>query len=200
MKVEALRKITLKGVAGKVDLEALIKSPEKHFDLAKIYGTARRAKEESFQMPDGKVSNFIRFIGRFQALNIATGEIFEAGACILPGIAQDLLAGELGSDGSKEVMFAFLIGVNYVKDASVPFEYTVTSLVELTEDDPMLRIAHAIGVNIPAAAPVLPPPDDPEDDETKKGPANEDVNASNEPEAMPKAASAKSGKNSRRNR
>jgi hypothetical protein len=200
MKIEALRKLTLKGVAGKVNLEKLIKAEDKHLDLAKIWGTARRAKAETFQMPDGKVSNYLRFIGRFQGINLETGEIFESGACILPGIAQDLLAGELEGDGNKEVMFGFLIGVNYVPDASVPFEYTVTSLIELTEDDPMLRIAGALGINMPAKpTPQLsnptPPaaPDDEEIDETDKAAVGSDTDETE----IAKAASAK---NSGRNR
>lgn len=141
-KVEQIRKITVKGVmGGKVDLEALLKQTDKRQDLCTVYGIARKFKPDQSDM-----GAFIRFYGRFRAVNLESGEVTEAGQAILPGIVQDVLYGAMGGGEGDvtEVQFAVKIGVKYNKDAVTKYVYTVESLQAPTENDPLTLLENAL--------------------------------------------------------
>jgi hypothetical protein len=134
-KVETARKITVKGVMGeKVDIEELLKTADKRQDLCTVYGIARKFKPDQSDM-----GSFIRFYGRFRAVNLKTGETTEAGQAILPGIVQDGLYGAMGGGEADvtEVQFAVRIGVKYNKEAVTKYVYTVESLQAPAENDPL---------------------------------------------------------------
>lgn len=133
-----IRKITLKAVAGKVDFDKLIATPDKYMKLAKIYGIASKAAPD-----ESEYGAFIRFKGRFRGVNFETGETYEAGAMILPATAQDMLAGVLeGTEGSVE--FAFEIAVKYDATSAVKYVYEIKPLFEVSKDDPLERLGASI--------------------------------------------------------
>lgn len=144
--MQIVRKITLKGVCGKVDLEKLLKAPGKRMELMKVFGVARKAAPGSTAIGD-----FVRFSGSFRAVNSVTGESFQAGGMILPPIAQDLLAGALEGDGVEDVNFGFSVAVHYDADAIAKYVYEVESLLPPAQDDPLERLGAALGVSVAPA-------------------------------------------------
>lgn len=131
---EMVRKITVKGVmGGKVDLEKLIQAPNKRLDLCDVFGIARRFKPDQSDL-----GAFVRFYGRFRAVNLNTGESVDAPQLIAPNVVQDLLYGAMGdNDKVNEVSFAVRIGVKFDNDAAAKYTYTVTSLMKAQENDPL---------------------------------------------------------------
>lgn len=147
--MQILRKITLKNVAGKVDIEKVLAAPNKRMDLMKIYGVARKATPGQTD-----IGPFVKFGGSFRAINSATGEMFESGMAILPGIAQDLLLGALDGGDVESVNFGFAISVKYSPESIAKYEYDVSSLLAPAADDPLERLGASLGVTaLPAPAP-----------------------------------------------
>ena len=171
--MQILRKITLKGVAGKIDFEKLLEAENRRIDLMKVYGTARKAKPDQSDL-----GPYVRFSGSFRAMNIATGEMFESGVMILPGIAQDLIMGALDSDGAEAVDFGFIISVNYNAESVTKYEYDIQSLMSPSKDDPLERLAAQMGLAalpkpaaeepVPEAAPAEPAAEEPVPERGKK--------------------------------
>mgnify|MGYP003393846661 CR=1 FL=1 len=142
VKVETVRKLTIKGImGGKVDLEALLKKDGKRMDLCSVYGIARKFKPDQSDM-----GAFIRFYGRFRGVNLQTGEMMEAGQAILPGTVQDQLYGAMGGTEGEvtEVQFAVKIGVKYNADAATKYVYTVESLQPIAENDPLTMLENSL--------------------------------------------------------
>lgn len=146
--MELVRKITVKQVAGKIDLEKLLAAPNKTLQLAKIFGMASKARPDQSDM-----GSFLRFSGRFRATNFVDGTTYESGSLILPGVAQDALAGALdGADGGS-VEFAFEISVKYDAESVTKYVYNVKPLFETSRDDPLERMGQRIAqLAAPAAA------------------------------------------------
>jgi hypothetical protein len=143
-----VRKITNKVVFGAIDIEKVIAAPDKKIDMIKVWGIASKARPDQ-----GDMGAFIRFGGLFRALNLQTGEEFQAGAMILPGVAQDLLAGALGA-GAESVTFGFKIGVHFDNTAVTKYVYDVESLFPPAEDDPLERLSQTVKSPVAIAAPV----------------------------------------------
>ena len=147
--MQILRKITLKNVAGKVDIEKVLAAPNKHMELLKVYGVARKALPGQTDL-----GPFVKFGGSFRAVNSETGEMFESGTLILPGTAQDLLLGALDGDDVESVNFGFSISVKYSPEAIAKYEYDVRSLLAPAADDPLERLGASLGVVAALPAPV----------------------------------------------
>lgn len=139
--MQILRKITLKNVAGKVDIEKVLAAPNKCMPLMKVYGVARKAAPGQTDL-----GPFVKFGGSFRAVNSLTGEMFEAGILILPGIAQDLLLGALDGGDVESVNFGFAISVKYSPESAAKYEYDVSSLLAPAVDDPLERLGASLGV------------------------------------------------------
>lgn len=121
-----LKKITVKAVYGEIE------APEKGHSkpLITVYGNARRATTESTTFGD-----YVKFLGMFESVNMDSGEVFQSGALIVPGIVENLIFGALGSDENiSGVQFAFEIGVKSDKTPT-GYSYTVKSLVQPAKDD-----------------------------------------------------------------
>lgn len=140
-----LRKITIKDVAGKVDLEQLLKAENKTMNLAKIFGMAYKGKPE-----ESALGFYVRFLGRFRAVN-SEGEIFDAPALIVPAIAQDMLTAALEQDGVKEVQFAIEVSVVYDAESVTKYRYVIKPLIEAAADDPLERLTAQLNVKAIAA-------------------------------------------------
>lgn len=139
--MQIVRKITLKGVCGKIDIEKLIVAPGKRIELMKVYGVARKAAPG-----ESPIGQYVRFSGSFRAVNTMTGETYQSGGLILPPIAQDLLAGALEGDNVEDVNFGFGIAVHYDADAIAKYVYEVESLLTPSQEDPLERLGEALGV------------------------------------------------------
>lgn len=134
--VMIIRKITVKLVSGKVDIEEVLKSPDKRMDLMTVFGFASKAKPDS-----SDYGMYVKFSGQFRAVDMRTGEEYSSGTIILPPVAQDLLLGALEHEGAESVQFGFKIGVRYDKEAVTKYVYDVESVVKPSEDDPMERLS-----------------------------------------------------------
>lgn len=141
-KIETMRKLTIRSIMGeKVDIEELLKTPEKRMDLCALYGIARKFKPDQSDL-----GSYVRFYGRFRGVNLKSGETMEAGQIIVPGIIQDQLFGAMGGEGGEvtEVQFAVKVGVKYDKDAATKYVYTVQSLQPMAENDPLTLLENTL--------------------------------------------------------
>lgn len=141
--MEILRKITIKAIAGKIDIEKLIGMPEKKMPLARIFGIANKATPDA-----GDYGAFVRFHGQFRAINLETGVEYQAGTLLLPPIAQDMLGGVLAGD-AESVRFGFDISVRFDNDAVTKYVYEIKPLVEASEDDPLSLLAKQVNKDFP---------------------------------------------------
>lgn len=142
-KVEAMRKLTIKSVCG-LDreqlLEMVMKDKQKVFPLVKIYGVVTRTRPGESDFGD-----FVRFIGQFRAVDMATGEVKAAPVVILPKFLEDELAGALAG-GAKDVQFAVQIGVKYDKTAATSYVYMADNLIEPSQNDALTAIEQRMGI------------------------------------------------------
>ena len=141
--MQILRKITLKNVAGRIDIEKVLAAPDRRIHLMKVYGLTHKA---IFGQTD--IGAYVKFSGSFRAVNMETGEMFESGALILPGIAQDLLLGALNNNDVESVTFGFDISVKYSPESVAKYEYDVSSMLAPTADDPLERLGAALGITV----------------------------------------------------
>ena len=149
---QLLKKLTVKGIMGaKVDtlpqIEKLIasKNLKETVPLARIIGRADKARPDT-----SKLGDFVRFGGEFVGINLVTGERFDSGSAILPGIAESAVYGMMGQlndkgQASSAVEFAFEIGARYDATAATKYVYVVTPLLEAKPSDPMKALLDATG-------------------------------------------------------
>lgn len=138
-----LKKITVKTCGAKPDLEKLIEHKKVHgpsavLPLLEVIGIASDWKPGSSEIG----GDFIKLLGMFKAVNLATGEVFESGACILPGAASDLVYGALASvkPNGGSVEFAFRIGVRWEETAATKYVYTVEQIYTPERADPLAAL------------------------------------------------------------
>ena len=146
-------KITMKSVCGAPAMQTVetvgedgvkktvLRGVEKQY--MRLVGVARGSENITSQYGDS-----IKFLGDFRAVNLETGEIFNAGQAFLPNIAETYLYNVLENvrhvDGFSGLELAFDIGV---KPASTPmgYEYTVKPLIEpATKDDHLSNLLDSL--------------------------------------------------------
>lgn len=89
-----------------------------------------------------------RFDGMFEATRLHDGEVFKAGACFLPPVAEELIRGAF--DG-EPLSFAFDVMVTLDESSSVGYVYGVRNLLPEEEaSDPLRALKDAL--------PALPAP------------------------------------------
>jgi hypothetical protein len=146
--MQIIRKITTKAVAGKIDFSEIYE--KKHIDLMRVYGVARKALPQQTDL-----GAFIKFSGSFRAESCISGEAFQSGALILPGVAQDLLAGALDGENVDEVQFGFVVSCDYDAESVTKYHYSVESLMQPAEDDPLERLGKILKIGNGAAAQMI---------------------------------------------
>lgn len=104
--------------------------------LYRVFGMASDVKHGESQY-----GPYTEFRGQFRALNLHTGEEYQAGKCFLPVVASNLLEGILTSVDAAQ--FAFDIGVKEA-DTQIGYEYTVTPLIAADEADPLTALANSL--------------------------------------------------------
>ena len=145
---QLLKKLTVKGILGaKLDSVIPIEDLKKQrtVKVCRIIGRANKAKPDS-----SKLGDFIRFGGEFLGINLLSGEIYAAGAAILPGIAESAVYGAMGQMNDKgqsesTVEFAFEIGAKYDETAATKYVYTVIPLTDPKPSDPMKALLESTG-------------------------------------------------------
>jgi len=145
--MEILRKVSPKTVMGKVE------RPTKATKLYTVIGVAHRTRRG-----DGDNGPWVSLIGRFEAVNIITGEVYSAPQCFLPKPMDEVLAFQLeemepmtDSDGkvlldaddnertkrvTDSVQFAFEISVK-PNETAIGYEYVTAPIVEPGGADPL---------------------------------------------------------------
>ncbi len=145
--MEILRKISAKTVMGKVQ------RPTKPTKLFTVIGVAHRTRRG-----DGDNGPWVSLIGRFEATNILTGEVFTAPQCFLPKPMDEVLAFNLeemepllDGDGKVQldaddnertkrvtdsVQFAFEVSVK-PNETAIGYEYVTSPIVEPGGADPL---------------------------------------------------------------
>lgn len=149
--MEILAKITMKTI----DCQPAPRSVKEKTELAHIYGRAERVSEGSTTY-----GIFHKYKGNFEAVNLATGEVYRSGTLLLPEIADAILLQGLlaagatlgkekigntpGVEGERvqgdPVDFAVSIGVIPMEskdDTGRGYQFTVKPMMEVTAADPL---------------------------------------------------------------
>lgn len=126
--VSTPRKLTLKTIGAQPDFEKLLKADGKRMKLAHIYGVATKAKPGTSDL-----GAYVKFLGQFRAVNLATKEVFESSAAILPKFLEEQLFGML-PEGGGNVEFAIELSAKYDKDAATKYVYEAKSLLPAKEN------------------------------------------------------------------
>lgn len=154
-KFEIIKKITAKTVHG---AKPKLARDEKSREIMKVYGQARTM---ATGMTD--YGAFIKFGGSFEAVNSDTAEVFRSGTMLLPDIAADMLAGQLGGDGVEAVNFAFAIGIKEDEASATGYVYYCTPLIDAGESDPLAALKSQLVTANALPAPKGAPEDASED-------------------------------------
>lgn len=150
--MEILKKLTVKGVNGNkvLDASTLFDAKAKDGDkvpVATMYGIARDAlPKETDKGP------YYLFKGDFAGVNTLTGEEYRSGQCILPEIAEAIVAGGLADESVTSLQFAFEVGVKKDSSAIRGYAYYVVPLVEQNDSDPLAALAKQVVPQLAAPA------------------------------------------------
>lgn len=136
--VVLLKKMSAKTLIGKID------PPEKQVDLFAVYGVATGTKTGSSNFGD-----WLAFIGDFEGVDIATGEVSRSPVCFLPEPAQGMLEAALLKN-ENGVEFSFIIGVKPNKTSTTGYEYTVKPVVASKQNDALEKLRGATTQALPA--------------------------------------------------
>ena len=108
-----IKKISAKTVCGKIEIPK-----NKKEDLFSIMGIANGTKMTVTQYGEA-----IGFVGDFEAVNIATGEVFRSPIAYIPDPAQGLLIAKLKTH--PDVQFSFIVGTFASTNSVTGYEYSV---------------------------------------------------------------------------
>lgn len=143
--INGVRKISIKAVCGTPDIEKVI--AKKKIDLMDVYGVAQRTKAVTTDYGDA-----VRFIGKFRAVNLETGEVYESTRLYLPSAMEEDLSAAMNAGGNAE--FGVRINVNYDKSLATKYYYDFVSLIEPQNQDALLSLE----AKMKDAAKALPAP------------------------------------------
>lgn len=149
-----IRKVTAKAICGKMSV------PEKAKRLFSVFGIATKTKSGSTDY-----GMWTALVGRFEAVNIETGEVFEAPQCFLPEplntmIAEALEQTETETDDegvetetrvNTSVGFSVEVGIK-PSDVPIGYEYTTKENVKADTADPLAALRDQTAKTLPAPA------------------------------------------------
>lgn len=162
MSAEILRKVTIKGCGWSMAaIKAATAETEEGqtVDLLKVVGRTTSARKG--QTDKGE---YTLLGGDFFAVNLATGETFQSGKCILPNFISETLAAALADSPACE--FGLLIGAKNAPDSVTGYEFTVRPVVEAKRSESLAALMDAAGIDPNAPRLEAPPKAEPE----KRGP------------------------------
>lgn len=140
-KAKPLRKITLAIVCGKVKgnaelMKEIISADGQAIPLMDVIGIATKAKPGETDKGE-----FVRFVGQFRAVNLKTGEVYAAPACILPNfLAEEIHGAMTVNENVQNAQFAFRIGVFYSPESLTQYQYTADPLIAPAEADALMLL------------------------------------------------------------
>lgn len=142
-----IRKISSKSVCGKME------APKKATRLFSVFGHATKTKTGSTDY-----GTWTALVGRFEAINIATGEVFQSPQCFLPEPLNTMIAEaleEVEIIDEKEVRVNTSIGFSVevgIKPSDVPigYEYTTKENVKADTADPLKTLREETAKTLPA--------------------------------------------------
>jgi hypothetical protein len=142
------RKITAAIVAGKkaVWFEELVRV--KQLSLMKVWGQA-----DGYKIDATDLGEYIKLLGRFEAISSLTGELHRAPQVILVAFLGDAMKAALDVPGrTGPVAFAFEVGVVYDTSTPTSYRYVVRDLAPAVADDPLVKLRHSLGIRTKAEA------------------------------------------------
>lgn len=128
-----IKKISTKTVYGEVKRSELYEAKGQRIDLYDVFGIAKGVKSG-----ESNYGDWHALTGSFRAVNVETGEEFQAGTLFLPGVGHDLIAGLIGD--AEAVEFALRVSVAADDTSQIGYAYHVTPLIEPTEGDPLSKL------------------------------------------------------------
>lgn len=141
-----IRKVTAKSICGKMS------PPEKAKRLFSVFGIATKTKTGA-----SDYGSWTALIGRFEAVNIETGEVFEAPQCFLPEPLNTMIAEALDEVDEDEnrvntsVGFSVEVGIK-PSDVPIGYEYTTKENVKADTADPLAALREQTAKTLPAPA------------------------------------------------
>ena len=123
------RKITVKDVMGPL---VRPNDGDKPTDLFTVIGHATGIRSGEDKYHAGQ--EFHALTGEFEAVNLATGEIFWAPQCFIPEPMHSLIVAQLTSGKVKALKFSAMVGYKYAK-TSVGYEFIVKPLLKPEKSD-----------------------------------------------------------------
>jgi len=140
--MDFLKKITMAKIG--LDRKMLKKACEKGpVRVMRVYGQTSKVEYGS-----GDNGDWTRFKGQIEAVNLLTKKISRSGALFLPGVASDILEGELlaakGEDENSNIQFGFEIGVVASDNSATGYEYTAASMVQESDSDVLSAIRSSL--------------------------------------------------------
>jgi hypothetical protein len=132
-----IRKISAKSVCGKIEV------PKSAKKLFVVFGHAQKTKSGTTDY-----GTWTALVGRFEAVNTETGEVFQSPQCFLPEPMQSMITvslEELDDDGNRvtnSVQFSIEVGIK-PSDVPIGYEYTTKEIVEADTADPLAALRDA---------------------------------------------------------
>lgn len=125
-------KISVKKVCGKLT------PPTEKIALMEVFGMATEMKTG-----ESNYGPWVALLGRFRAIRLTDGEVFESGTCHLPRLAIELVTPYLKKEGVDSLEFGFIIGVVPAENA-YGYEFYAESLSEPSESDALEVLAKRV--------------------------------------------------------
>ena len=135
-KFELVKKISVKTVCGRPKIPENNKTEY----LMEVFGVASGVKTGD---KDGRP--WYGFIGTFQGVNLASGQIYRSGVLFLPDVAGNLMLGQLKDEKNRAIEFAFRIGVKRDESTATGYTYVADPLLPVNENDPVEMLAVKLG-------------------------------------------------------
>lgn len=152
-----IKKLSVKTVYGNIDLEKLIKAPNKELHVMRVMGLA-----VGVASGESTYGEWQSLRGQFEATNPETGEVSESSVLFLPDVALTPILVSLSRPEVKGVEFAIDISVHYAqskKPGGSPYEYSFRAILPPDENDPISRLKArvlALAAPTPAAGDAAP--------------------------------------------
>ena len=135
---EAIRKITLGTCNAQPTAESIAKMEKTGRDLPlmDVFGIARR-----FKPGVSTLGEYVKFIGQFKAVNLASREEFTAPVVILPKFLEEQLYAVMGAQAeASDVRFGYRISAKHDKKAATKYVYKAASLMKPEENDALAML------------------------------------------------------------
>lgn len=136
--MEMLRKLTIRTCGFDVATVKMALGTEQSVSLLRIAGIAQEGQPG--QTDKGE---YLKLKGEFRAVNMVTGEIFEAATAILPSFVTDRIATALKAG---PVEFALEVGVKADPTSVTGYQYTAAPLVDAKPSDRLAGLLQASGM------------------------------------------------------